>query len=80
MTIRDLLSTFDKNAAVALHIFDSEWAVKELKICFNPGAGLEWLYEDDMEELDKIADHMIARWYINQNTLRIQLVDEFEEA
>ena len=79
MTIRDLLSTFDKNVAVRLRIFDSEWAVKELtNICFNPGAGLEWLFEDDMEELDKIADSRIARWYVYQNELRIQITDEFK--
>lgn len=77
MTIRDLLSTFDKNAAVTLHIFDSEWAVKELKICFNPGAGLEWLYEDEMEELDQIADRMIARWYVRQDTIKIQIDGTF---
>jgi len=77
MTIRNLLSTFDKNAAVRLHIFDSEYSVKELKICFNPGAGLEWVYEDDMEELDKIADRMIARWYVRQDTIKIQIDGTF---
>lgn len=77
MTIRDLLSTFDKNAAVKLLIFDSEWAVKELSICFNSRAGLEWLYEDDMEELDKIADHMIDRWYVHQYTIKIQIDGTF---
>lgn len=77
MTIRDLLSSFDKNAAVRLHIFDSEWTVKKLSICFNPGAGLEWVYEDDMEELDKIADHMITRWYVRQDTIKIQIDGTF---
>ena len=77
MTIRDLLSSFDKNVAVRLHIFDSEWIIKELNICFNPDPGVEWVYEDDMEELDKIADYQIARWYVNQNTLRIQIDGTF---
>lgn len=77
MTIRDLLSSFDKNAAVRLHIFNSEWAVKELKICFAPGAGLEWVFEDDMEELDKIADYKIARWYVRQDTLNIMIDGTF---
>lgn len=77
MTIRDLLSSFDKNAAVKLHIFDSEWAVKELNVCFETADPLKWLYEDDMEDLDKLADHKIARWYVNQNTLRIQIDGTF---
>lgn len=77
MTIRDLLSSFDKNAAVRLHIFDSEWRVKDICICFDPGVNLEWLYEDGMEELDKIADHKIARWYIHQDTIRIQIDGTF---
>lgn len=78
MTIRDLLSTFDKNAAVRLHIFDSEWTIKELNICFNPDPRTERVYEDDMEELDKIADHKIARWYVYQNALHIKITDEFK--
>ena len=79
MTIRDLLSSFDKNAAVRLHIFDSEWSVKELKICFNPGAGLEWIYEDDMEELDNIADYKINRWHVLHERIRIQIDGTFRE-
>lgn len=77
MTIRDLLSSFDKNAAVRLHLIDSKWSVKELRVCFNPYAGSEWIYEDDIEELDKLADHKIARWYVHQNTLRIQIDGTF---
>ena len=77
MTIRDLLSTFDKNAPVRLHIYDSEWAVKELNVCFNPDPGAEWVYEDYMEKLDKIADRMIARWYVHQDTIRIQIDGTF---
>lgn len=78
MTIRDLLSSYQQDAAVRLKIYDSDWNVIELRVCFNPGEDLEWVYEDDMIELDKLADRMIARWYVHQNELRIKITDEFE--
>lgn len=77
MTIRDLLSSYQQDSPVRLKIYDSEWNVVELKVCFCPGDDINWIYEDDMIELDRLADRMIARWYVYQNTIRIQIDGTF---
>lgn len=63
MTLRELLSCYDENCVAKLKLYDREWKEKVLKICFNPGFGLEWVYEDDMIELDTVADCKILKWY-----------------
>ena len=61
MTLRELLSCYEENCRARLKLFDREWNQKILKICFNPESNLEWVYEDDMIELDAIADCKIIK-------------------
>lgn len=78
MTLRELLSCYDENCYAKLKLFDKEWNEKNLKICFNPPCGMEWVYEDDMIEFDAIADCRIRRWYSYvDGSLRVILDTEF---
>ena len=71
MTIRDLLSSYRATAPVRMTIYDREYDTKELKVCFDPGENYKWIYEDDLEELDKIADCKITNWYVYADYLKI---------
>ena len=80
MTLRELLSCYDENCPARIKLFDREWNEKILRICFNPGSDLELVYEDDMIELDAIADCKIIRWYsATDGSIRVMLDTEFEE-
>ena len=76
MTLRELLSCYDAESTARLKIYDREWHTKSLSVCFEPD-GLEWMYEDDMEELDKLADLRIIKWYQDIDRLAIVLDTEF---
>lgn len=73
MTIRNLLSCYSPAAPVRMIVYDREYNTKELKVCFDPGEAFAWIYEDDMEELDKIADCRITNWYVYIDYLRIHI-------
>lgn len=77
MTIRDLLSSFRASCPVRMMIFDRDFNTKELKVCFDPGETFKWIYEDDMEELEQIADCMIVEWYVHAGDLRIHIFEKF---
>lgn len=78
MTLRELLSCYDENCLARLKLFDRDWNEKILKICFNPGSDLEWVYEDDVIEFDAIADCRILRWYASTDAwIRVMLDTEF---
>ena len=82
MALRELLSCYDESCPARLKLFDREWNEKILKICFKPGSDIEWVYEDDMDELDAIADCRILRWYSAlDGSIRVMLdIQNFEEA
>lgn len=78
MTLRELLSCYEEDCVARLKLFDREYHEKTLKICFNPGSDLEWIYEDDMIELDAVADCRIIKWYSGADTwIRVMLDTEF---
>lgn len=77
MTIRDLLSSYSNTMPAHLKIYDSEKRCLLLKICFEPGDEFEWVYEDGNEELDKIADYQIEKWYVLGEYITICIDAEF---
>ena len=80
MTLRELLSCFDENATQKITLRDNEWRELNLNICFNPGDGFEWVFEEDMHTLDQLSDLRITKWYVAYGAqLRIYLDGDFEE-
>lgn len=78
MTLRELLSCYDDRTPARLILFDREWKQKGLKICFNPGYDLEWVYADDMIELDELGYCRVLKWYASTDgAIRILLDIEF---
>ncbi|MBO7309146.1 MAG: hypothetical protein J6V38_05895 [Kiritimatiellae bacterium] len=77
MSIRNLLSCYRSYSVIRLIVYDEKYDGKHLKVCFDPGESFKCLYENDLEELDKIADMKIKDWYVFVDTLRILVYDEF---
>lgn len=80
MTLRELLSCMDNDKDQRITLRDYNYKEICLKICFNCDPDFAWIFEDDMEMLEKLSDLRVSRWYVsNGPQLNIYLDADFEE-
>ena len=75
MTIRDLLTSYDPRAILRLRVYDRDYDLKSIKVCFSHASDCE----DDLEYLDMIADEPIERWYYHSAAIIIVLKTKFRK-
>lgn len=73
MTLRELLSCWDERAVLRLALYDRNMDTKYLKVCFAHAEDCE----EDLLELDDLADERVTRWYFHSDRLIVVLNTKF---
>ena len=73
MTLRELLSCWESRKVLRLVAYDHSMDTKYIKVYFAYPED----YEDELEELDCIADCRIQKWYHQSDRLIVVLDTDF---